>query len=98
MSKHVFGWSYPPGVTGTEPEIAGYDCQDCCDTGRIGDDDCDVCGEGEVSFSAWVSPVQRIINICASISFSACTCSSPRTALDEIHAIAKAIQGTNEGV
>lgn len=69
------------------------DCQDCGDTGRIGDDDCDVCGEGGVS--AWVSPVQRIIDICEAGEFN--TASDARAALDEIHAIAKAIQGTNEG-
>lgn len=26
----VFGWDYPPGVTGNEPEIAGYpECPEC---------------------------------------------------------------------
>ena len=28
--RHDFGWDYPPGVTGNEPEIAGYGlCANC---------------------------------------------------------------------
>ena len=38
----IFGWSYPPGVTGNEPEIVGYDGP-CAVCGR-GDDDC-ICPE-----------------------------------------------------
>lgn len=42
----IFGWDYPPGVTGNEPEIAGWPewpCPDCDGTGErektIGGDD-----------------------------------------------------------
>lgn len=35
MSRLIFGWSYPPGVTGREPEI----------TGEYGP--CDICGLSE---------------------------------------------------
>ena len=43
----IFGWSYPPGVTGNEPEIVGYEgpCDVC---GRSVDDcicpECPECG------------------------------------------------------
>lgn len=34
-----FGWNYPPGVTGMEPEIAGgFDC-DCIDSDHDACDD-----------------------------------------------------------
>lgn len=48
-----FGWSYPPGVTGNEPEIAGYpdndndsDCDheyDSFGECRLCDDDSQIC-------------------------------------------------------
>lgn len=36
----VFGWDYPPGVTGNEPQIVGAtcDCGDDCET--VGTDCC----------------------------------------------------------
>lgn len=57
--RSVFGWSYPPGVTGNEPQIVGYDeeyeadeCRGCgrlyayceCDEGTLYiDEDDDTC-------------------------------------------------------
>ena len=38
----IFGWSYPPGVTGNEPEIAGYDGP--CDICGYGVDECSLGG------------------------------------------------------
>lgn len=76
--------------------MSHYECVDCCDTGLIGGDPCDVCqfGNERAAIKAWVSPVQRIINICESGEFNAA--SDARAALDEIYEIAKAIRGTNE--
>jgi hypothetical protein len=41
-----FGWDYPPGVTGREPEIAGYpDCANCGhDPHAHGDGPCEEIG------------------------------------------------------
>jgi hypothetical protein len=43
-----FGWSYPPGVTGNEPELTG-DCGPCDCCGHAAEDcicpACTVCGE-----------------------------------------------------
>jgi hypothetical protein len=39
MSRHPFGWDYPPGVTGREPQITGElgDCERCGE--RLDEDD-----------------------------------------------------------
>lgn len=31
MSRETFGWDYPPGVSGAEPEIVGHDDEEPCD-------------------------------------------------------------------
>jgi len=37
-----FGWNYPPGVTGNEPEISGYpECDLNCHCGVCHDEICD---------------------------------------------------------
>ena len=44
----IFGWSYPPGVTGREPEITGEwgPCECCgCDPADCLCPECPVCGE-----------------------------------------------------
>ena len=45
--RSIFGWSYPPGVTGNEPEISG-DYGPCEVCGMSTDDcicpECPVCG------------------------------------------------------
>lgn len=39
----VFGWEYPPGVTGREPQIAGWpECPHCGE--EFNGSDCDDCG------------------------------------------------------
>lgn len=47
MSKSIFGWSYPPGVTGREPEITGDwgPCEVCCqDIDDCVCPECPICG------------------------------------------------------
>lgn len=40
-----FGWEYPPGVTGNEPEIAGWpECPKCNADVSPHDDTCHECG------------------------------------------------------
>lgn len=62
-----FGWSYPPGVTGNEPELTGeWDCARCDDTQdgnapsfrhpETGDDYCEACHEFMVETEQWPEP------------------------------------------
>lgn len=40
MSGGLFGWDYPPGVTGREPAISGeYPCEECGGDGYDVDED-----------------------------------------------------------
>jgi hypothetical protein len=39
--RHPFGWDYPPGVTGNEPEITG-EYRDDVESGEVWPDDDDV--------------------------------------------------------
>jgi hypothetical protein len=48
MARSMFGWSYPPGVSGNEPEITGeYGPCECCgmDHADCCCPECPVCGE-----------------------------------------------------
>lgn len=47
---NVFGWEYPPGVTGREPEIAGddeFDCECSDDHYDCDDRECECIGHDE---------------------------------------------------
>lgn len=48
--RRIFGWSYPPGVTGNEPEITG-DWDWICECCNEHSDDCE-CPECPVCFVA----------------------------------------------
>jgi len=42
----IFGWDYPPGVTGSEPEIAGYPEWECPTCGGSGEVERTIGGDG----------------------------------------------------
>ena len=47
-----FGWNYPPGVTGNEPEITGeWPCQECGGEGGERDPDVDEDGRPGIHHS-----------------------------------------------
>jgi len=49
---NLFGWSYPPGVSGFEPEIAGYPDPDLIEKREVS---CPMCEyEGEADVSVWL--------------------------------------------
>lgn len=51
-SINLFGWSYPPGVTGNEPEITGGREPDKTETREVS---CPICSyEGEAEVSVWL--------------------------------------------
>ena len=58
----LFGWDYPPGVTGNEPEITGdYYTDECTKCGELRDlcpdcgacEDCPCCGNEEDEPDYW---------------------------------------------
>jgi len=56
VSRALFGWSYPPGVSGLEPEIAGYPDPDVIEKRKVS---CPICPfEGEVEVSVWLRTVR----------------------------------------
>lgn len=77
--------TYPPGVTGCEPEIIG--CGDCLGTGLIGDEPCDVCGDTDTI----ESPFAQILAITTASEYNDPT--DARKALAEIHEIAARVSG-----
>lgn len=41
----TFGWEYPPGVSGSEPQIAGYPPCPECGFDAVPGESCEECGE-----------------------------------------------------